>query len=163
MVNPSKRKGDSFEWALIAAAQAPDGALAEVGLCVERTRAGYERDYGDVHVLTPDRQLLAALQAKNRREWKISAWLDDAEWQAHRARARWGVLIVKRPRVADVGRSLAVTSVAAHLRLLASLHEAERRARVAEETLAALRAQGVAVPVPAPRLFGPLRAVGDPE
>ena len=175
MSNPSKRKGDEFEWALITLGEDPEGALAEAGLTVERTKAGYEREEGDILVLTPDRQRLATLQAKNRRERKWSEWLADTEQQRGTARARFAALIVKRNGIGDVGRSYAITTVRAHLSLLAALHEAETRARLAEAQLAALREQGVRIPtlaaplppapaepVPAPRVrpFGPLRAVG---
>jgi hypothetical protein len=146
VTNPSKAKGDNYERDVRVVSNDPDGALATVGLTMARTRAGYERDHGDLHVLTPDRQLVAACQAKNRREWRISAWLDQTITQAHRARAHWAVLIVKRPRVPDPLRSFAIMELAGWLRMVAALHEAERRARVAEETLAALREQGVQIP-----------------
>ena len=163
MVSPSKEKGDRFEWDTIKVANDPEGALAQAGLTVERTRAGYERDHGDLLVLTADRQRLATLQLKNRRERKWSEWLAATERQGIAARARFAALIVKRNGIADIGRSYVIGTVAGYLRLLATLHEAERRARVAEECLAALREQGVRVPTPGPRPFGRLRAVGSPE
>lgn len=146
MSNPSKRKGDEFEWALVTLGENPEGDLVEAGLTVERTKAGYEREEGDILVLTPDRQRLATLQAKNRRERKWSEWLGDTERQRGTARARFAALIVKRNGIGDVGRSYAITTVRAHLSLLATLHQAETRARLAEEQLAALREQGVRVP-----------------
>ncbi len=166
MSNPSKRKGDQFEWDLLALANDPSGLLVPVGLSVERTRAGYERDEGDLHVLTADRQRLATFQAKNRRERKWSEWLADTIRQGVTARARFAALIVKRNGIGDVGQSYAITTARTHLRLLASLHEAETRARIAEGQLAAPREQGVRLPtlpppppvlVPAPRVrpFGP--------
>jgi hypothetical protein len=176
--NPNKAKGDEFERDLRALANDPAGVLAEVGLTVERTRAGYERDEGDLLVLTADRQRLATLQAKNRRERKWSEWLAATEAQGITARARFAALIVKRNGIGDVGRSYAITTAHAHLRLLATLHEAETRARVAEELLAALREQGVQIPtlaaplpvapaepVPAPRIrpFGRHGLVGSPQ
>jgi len=146
MSNPSKAKGDQFEWDTIKVANDPEGVLAEVGLVVERTRAGYQRDEGDLLVLTPDRQRLATLQLKNRRERKWSEWLAATEAQGITARARYAALVVKRNGIADVGRSYTITTVHAHLRLLADLHEAQTRARVAEQTLAALREQGIQIP-----------------
>jgi hypothetical protein len=97
-------------------------------------------------VLTPDRQRLATLQAKNRRERKWSEWLAATEAQGISARARFAALIVKRNGIGDVGRSYTITTVHAHLRLLATLHEAETRARVAEAQLTALREQGIEIP-----------------
>lgn len=140
MVNPSKRKGDEMEWALLAWA---GRFLADVGspLTVERTRAGYERDHGDLHVLTPDRVLLAAWQAKNRREWSISAWVDQTAWQAQQARARFGALFVKRPRVADPGRTFAIMPATEYLRLLVTLDRAEHERGTALDALYAAEAQ----------------------
>jgi hypothetical protein len=158
MSNPSKAKGDQFEWDLRTLANDPDGVLATVGLTVERTRAGYERDEGDLLVLTADRQRLATLQAKNRRERKWSEWLAATEAQGVTARTRFAALIVKRNGIADVGRSYVISTVHAYLRLLATLHEAETRARVAEAQLAALREQGVQIPTMAQAV---LRAVPD--
>lgn len=146
MTNASKRKGDEFEWALVALGEDPNGSLAAVGLTVERTRAGYERDEGDLLVLTPDRQRLATLQAKNRRERKWSEWLAATETQMVTARARYSALVVKRNGIGDAGRSYAITTTREHLRLLADLHEAETRARVAEDLLTALRERGIEVP-----------------
>ena len=143
MSNPSKAKGDQFEWDLIKVATE---ILAEAGLTVERTRAGYERDEGDLLVLTADRQRVASIQAKNRRERKWSEWLADTERQGVTARARFAALVVKRNGIGDVGRSYVISTVAAYLRLLATLHEAETRAHVAEETLAALRERGIRIP-----------------
>jgi hypothetical protein len=171
MVNPSKRKGDCFEWDLVALGEDPAGVLAAAGLTVERTRAGYERDEGDLLVLTPDRQRLATLQAKNRRERKWSEWLADTERQGISARARFAALIVKRNGIGDVGRSYAITTVAAHLSLLAALHTAERardEARRIARTLADPdvladppgTVRGAQVYPPRVRPFGPQRPVG---
>lgn len=146
MSNPNKRKGDQFEWDLITVANDPSGLLVPVGLSVERTRAGYERDEGDLHVLTADRQLLATWQAKNRRERKWSEWLADTERQRTVARARFAALVVKRNGIGDVGRSYTISTVHDHSRLLASLHEAETRARMAEAQLATLRERGIRIP-----------------
>lgn len=153
MSNPSKAKGDQFEWDLIKVAEE---VLAGSALTVERTRAGYARDYGDILIKLPnDDQILATLQAKNRRERKWSEWLADTERQGVAARARFAALIVKRNGIADVGRSYEIGTVAGYLRLLATLHDAERRLRVAEETLAALREEGVRIPVLPPALPDP--------
>lgn len=175
MSNPSKRKGDQFEWDLVALGEDPDGVLVEVGLTVERTKAGYEREEGDILVLTPDRQRLATLQAKNRRERKWSEWLAATEQQRGTARARFAALIVKRNGIGDVGPSYAITTVRAHLSLLAALHQAEHElaeARRLCRTLAAEAAdpdvladppgtvRGAQVYPPRVRPFGPHATVG---
>ena len=164
MSNPNKRKGDQFEWDLVALGETPDGVLAEAGLVVERTKAGYEREEGDILVLTADRQhRLATLQLKNRRERKWSEWLADTERQGVTARARFAALVVKRNGIGDVGRSYAITTAREHLRLLAALHTAERERDAAHaELLAAGLLGGPAAP-PRVRPFGPQRPVGAPQ
>lgn len=163
MSNPSKRKGDEFEWDLVALANDPDGVLHAAGLTVERTRAGYERDEGDLLVLTPDRQRLATIQAKNRRERKWSEWLAATERQGVAARARFAALIVKRNGIGDVGRSYVISTVAAYLDLLAALRAAESALPEwsCPDCGATTRAR-MADRVPAPRLrpFGPHATVG---
>jgi hypothetical protein len=123
MANPQKIKGDQFEWDLIRVAKE---VLGETALTVERTRAGYARDYGDILIKLPDDQILATIQAKNRRKWEIPAWLDATLRQAIEVRARFSALIVKRIGAADPGRSFAIMPADQWLRLLATLAERER-------------------------------------
>ena len=123
MANPQKIKGDQFEWDLIRVAKE---VLAESDLTVERTRAGYARDYGDILIRLPDDSILGTIQAKNRRKWEIPAWLDATLRQAIEVRARFAVLIVKRIGAADPGRSFAIMPADMWLRLLATLAERER-------------------------------------
>lgn len=140
MANPQKRKGDAYEWDTIAWAERFLSDVASV-LTIERTRAGYERDYGDLLVRTPDDRTLATLQLKNRREFKIGPWCNDAQWQGERARARFAALFVKRTRVADPGQAFAIMPANVYLRLLAQLYAAERDrdAALAELTMGEMR------------------------
>lgn len=124
MANPSRDKGNAYEWDLVNWAARFLGDVASP-LAVERTRAGYQRDWGDVLVLAPDRSVLATWQAKNRREWNLSAWVDQMVRQQAAVRARFGALLVKRSRVGDVGRSYAILPANEYVRLLAALYAAE--------------------------------------
>lgn len=128
MSNPNKIKGDRFEWDLV---NYTTEALEDSELTVERTRAGYARDHGDVLIMLPNNQTLATLQAKNRNRWELPAWLEATLEQGRNVRARYAVLIVKRTRIADVGRSFAIMPVEMVLRLLGEL--AQREAELAEQ------------------------------
>jgi hypothetical protein len=132
MANPQKAKGDAFEWAVINFAEE---LLADSDLTVERTRAGYARDYGDVLIKLPDDQILGTIQAKNRRKWEIPAWLDATQRQALNVRARFSALFVKRIGIADPGRSFAIMPADQWLRLLATLAERERELAEAHTAL----------------------------
>lgn len=137
MVNPSKAKGDQFEWDLIKVAEE---VLADSVLTVERTRAGYARDYGDILIKLPDDQILGTIQAKNRKERKWHEWLEDTLRQAINVRARFSALIVKRIGIRDAGRSFAIMPADQWLRLLATLAERERELATQHAELIRFRA-----------------------
>ncbi len=106
MVNPNKIKGDRWE------RDVKEYACANGFPQTEKTRAGYERDRGDLH-LVPG--LIA--QAKNHARINLPEWLTQLAEQIDNAGAEHGFLVVKRRGVADPGRGYAVQELSAHLRL----------------------------------------------
>lgn len=121
-MHPSKRKGDRHELATMATLTA---LLDGTGLLVERTHDGYERDGGDLHILTPDRVVLFVVQCKDVivKDWRLPEWLRDLAAQREVAHAARGFLSVKRPRVLDAGTAYAVCDVAAMAALVIELHQ----------------------------------------
>lgn len=109
MPNPNKIKGDMFERAVQAYLQKNGFPWCE------KTRAGYERDTGDLH-LVPGPAVIA--QVKNRAKWEVPAWLAGLQNQVRNAGARHGMLVVKKPRVSDPGQSYVVMELAAVVELL---------------------------------------------
>lgn len=109
MTSSSKRKGDVFERAVLATTRTLGFPWAE------RTRAGYERDHGDLH-LVPGRAVI--VQAKNRARPAWSEWLAQLAAQRANSGADHAVLVVKRAGIADPGEQLAVMRYADMLRLL---------------------------------------------
>jgi hypothetical protein len=107
--NPNKVKGDAFERAV------QDYLQANGFPWTEKTRAGYERDHGDLH-LVPGRAVIA--QAKNVRAWRLAEWIDQLAEQVTDAGADHGLLVVKRPKISDPGRSYTVMELSAAARLL---------------------------------------------
>ena len=81
----------------------------------ERTRAGYTRDFGDLH-LSPG----ALVQVKDCQVLRWSEWFDGLEEQIKGHGADVGFLMVKRPRMgsAQVGQWLAVMPVDRMTRLV---------------------------------------------
>lgn len=104
MSNPNKIKGDSFERSI-------RDHLAAYGVTVERTRAGYARDAGDLHIGRDGTKPRAILSAKNRRTWAVAQWLRELEAQRIEARAVHGALVIKRPGVSDPGQQYVVMTV----------------------------------------------------
>jgi hypothetical protein len=99
--HPSKVKGDRFEIALRDHCRA-------AGFEVERTRAGYARDHGDIHLGVTPSGPAVIVQAKNVREWRLSEWLREVAEQRDAASAQHGFAVVKRRGVVDPGRQYAV-------------------------------------------------------
>lgn len=109
MSNPNKARGDAYERAV------QDYLQANGFPWTEKTRAGYARDHGDLHLL-PGPAVIA--QAKNHNRITLPEWLAQLEDQIADAGADHGFLAVKRRGVGDPGRSYAVMELAALVRLL---------------------------------------------
>jgi hypothetical protein len=101
MTNPNKRRGDSFEIALREHCRT-------AGFDAERTRAGYARDHGDIHLGATPVGPAVIVQAKNVRAIDLAAFLRDVAEQRDAACAEYGFAVVKRRGVADPGRQYAV-------------------------------------------------------
>lgn len=101
MSHPNKRKGDRFE---IAVRDHCRGA----GFDADRTRAGYARDRGDIHLAATAAGPQVIVQCKNTARLDLASFLRDVADQRTDAGARHGFAVVKRRGVGDVGRSYAV-------------------------------------------------------
>ena len=96
MTNTNKRKGD---WAEAVVQK----TLQRLGFpWTEKTRAGYARDHGDLH-LVPGRLVVA--QVKNVRTPIWSEWLTQLAEQVSNAGAQVGFLVWKRPGVGEARAS----------------------------------------------------------
>jgi hypothetical protein len=111
MTNPNKVKGDVFERAVRDHAE-------KRGLRAEKTRAGYARDAGDVHILADMGGVLATLQAKNHRTWCLPEWLRALTEQRTEAKAQTAALVIKRRGTGDPGQSYVVLPYDDYLDLL---------------------------------------------
>lgn len=110
MTNPNKRRGDTFERAVLQHVQHTGHPRAE------RTRAGYARDWGDIH-LDPTRHVV--LQCKNHARWALPEWLTQLTRQILDAGARHGALVLKRRGTGAIGRSYVVLELDDYLALAA--------------------------------------------
>jgi hypothetical protein len=106
MTNANKAKGDRAEAAV------RDYLRVNGFPGTERTRAGYQRDAGDLH-LTPG--LIA--QVKDVAAYSWPTWLASLEGQIAEAQADHGVLVSKRRGLGDAGNWLAVMPLSAWVRL----------------------------------------------
>ena len=113
MTNANKAKGDTFERSIT-------NYLMARGIDAVRTRAGYERDYGDIHTRRADTSVWpsAILQAKNHRTWKLAEWVRGLARQVEEAKALHGALVVKRPGISAPGAQYVVMELDEWLSLL---------------------------------------------
>lgn len=109
MANRSKAKGDRAERDVC------DWYLKHGYPNAKRTRAGYERDWGDVHV---HGNATAVAQVKDCQSLRWPAWFHALGEQKRAAGAAVAWLVVKRPGMGDVGEWLAVMTVADHAELI---------------------------------------------
>ncbi|MGY1896171.1 hypothetical protein [Nocardia gipuzkoensis] len=108
-----KVKGDAFERVILKYCQ-PNGFPF-----AERTRAGYERDGGDIH-LDPMVGMAPGViaQCKNVAKPLWSKWVAGLREQIKNARAEVGFIVWKRRGVTDPGEQLAVMPMGEFLVLL---------------------------------------------
>jgi hypothetical protein len=106
--NANKNKGDRAERAALVSANAT--------IPTKRTRAGYERDAGDLHLFTPGGKVIA--QVKDCKAYSWPAWFEQLDAQVTEAEAMAGFLWVKRPGMGDAGEWLAVMPAKNMLKLL---------------------------------------------
>jgi Holliday junction resolvase len=113
VTNANKAKGDSFERSIT-------NYLVARGIDAVRTRAGYERDYGDIHIRRAATSVWpsAILQAKNHRTWKLAEWMRALPAQVAEAKALAGALVVKRPGISAPGAQYVVVELDDYLALL---------------------------------------------
>lgn len=94
MASPSKNKGDRYERFLRDLFRSNGFPNAE------RTRAGYERDAGDIHLNPEGRKnnTMIICQAKDVRQPRWAEWLEQLKDQIDESRAETAFLAVKRSR-----------------------------------------------------------------
>lgn len=102
--NRSRRKGDNYERDVVAYENS-------IGLQVRRAKRG--NDTGDI-LGTPD----FIQECKNAKQWSLAAWVDQMQLEKLAAGATFGAVIVKRPRVVDVGGHYFIVTVRDGLLLL---------------------------------------------
>lgn len=92
MANSAKTKGDRFERAVLWAAQRAGFPNAR------RTRAGYERDSGDIHLVRTRSGPEVIVQCKDVVTPNWTEWLEQMDAQEEESGAKWSFLAWKRRR-----------------------------------------------------------------
>lgn len=107
MSNPNKRKGDKAELDLVKWLQENTEFTS-----AQRTRAGWDDDMGDIN-LDPGYRQERFIDVKNHKTLQMNSWLDsmDAKILSMRKHFDDGIIVVKRPGLANPGDWWAVRTV----------------------------------------------------
>jgi len=82
--NPAKRKGNEFERLIV-------NYLRDEGYAVDRTRAGWSDDRGDIHGIQG-----VVLECKNHKTITLSAWMEELAVEMANAKCSMGAVVHKK-------------------------------------------------------------------
>ena len=91
MTNPQKAKGSSFERLIV-------NYLRECGFRVDRTRAGWSDDKGDIHGIDG-----FTWECKNQKALNLSGWVSELLTECRNAGTRLGAVVHKKRGTTNAG------------------------------------------------------------
>lgn len=94
MSNPQKNKGSAYERSIVQ-------YLRESGFRVDRTRAGWSDDRGDVHGVTSPTDQPFVFECKNHARLQLSGWISELRTEIDNAGGVAGVLVHKKRGTTD--------------------------------------------------------------
>jgi hypothetical protein len=94
MTNPQKQKGSAYERLIV-------DHLRANGFTVERTRAGWTDDRGDVHGVSGPSGLPFTVECKNHRAMSLAGWVTELKREIANAGGNIGVVVHKRVGTTD--------------------------------------------------------------
>ena len=89
MTSAAKRKGSSYERSIVQ-------YLRECGFAVDRTRAGWSDDRGDIHGVVSPEGVPFVFECKNQRTLRLNQWTSELHAEISNAGGMAGVLVHKR-------------------------------------------------------------------
>jgi hypothetical protein len=104
--NPAKRKGDAYERSIIE-------YLRSEGFTVDRTRAGWSDDRGDIHGIGG-----LVLECKNHKTLALSGWLEELRVEMVNAGCDMGAVVHKRRGSQEGGEQYATLPLKLLVQLL---------------------------------------------
>lgn len=89
MSNPAKQKGSAYERLIVA-------FLRECGFRVDRTRAGWTDDRGDIHGISNANGKPFVVECKNQRTTNLAGWVAELRVECANAGTDLGAVVHKR-------------------------------------------------------------------
>lgn len=100
MSNPQKNKGSAYERQIVS-------YLRENGFTVDRTRAGWSDDRGDVHGLSAPDGTPFVIECKNHQRLNLAGWISELLTEIANASGVAGVLVHKKRGTTDAAEQYA--------------------------------------------------------
>jgi Holliday junction resolvase len=111
MSNPQKNKGSAYERSIV-------NHLRECGFTVDRTRAGWTDDRGDIHGVSNPSGQPFTFECKNHRRDNLSGWIKELAVEVSNAGGMVGAVIHKKVGTTEPAEQYATLPVAMLVRLL---------------------------------------------
>lgn len=111
MTNPQKAKGSAYERSIVT-------FLRERGFAVDRTRAGWVDDRGDVHGISHPNLGPFTVECKNHRTMALAGWMEELAREVAANCGSLGAVVHKRKGVADPADQYATLPLWMLVRLL---------------------------------------------
>lgn len=94
MANPQKAKGSAYERSIVT-------YLRDMGFAVDRTRAGWADDRGDIHGVTSPAGQPFVFECKNHKGLALAAWVGELQAEIDNAGGVAGVVVHKKRGTTD--------------------------------------------------------------
>lgn len=94
MPNPQKNKGSAYERSIV-------NYLRDCGFTVDRTRAGWTDDRGDIHGISSRTGRPFTFECKNHRRDNLSGWVNELHIEVANASGSIGAVIHKKHGTTD--------------------------------------------------------------
>lgn len=111
MPNPQKNKGSAYERSIV-------NYLRECGFTVDRTRAGWTDDRGDVHGVLSSSGRPFTFECKNHRRDNLPGWISELYVEVHNAGGDNGAVIHKKHGTTDAAEQYATLPLGMLVQLL---------------------------------------------
>lgn len=111
MPNPQKNKGSAYERSIV-------NYLRECGFAVDRTRAGWTDDRGDIHGVQSPTGSPFTFECKNHRRDNLSGWIKELYVEVENAGGEIGAVIHKKVGTTEGGEQYATLPLSMLVSLL---------------------------------------------
>lgn len=111
MSNPQKNKGSAYERSIV-------NYLRDIGFTVDRTRAGWTDDRGDIHGVQSSTGSAFTFECKNHRRDNLPGWINELYVEVDNAGGSVGAVIHKKHGTTEAAEQYATLPLGMLVQLL---------------------------------------------